>query len=123
MHRLLTAALAATLAFALSACGDDDDAATETEDAVLTEVGEDEEASGDDPQPCPIEPGDIIPTNYHEVGCVDTERNDQLTMGSYFNCKGGARLFSDDVGYGILGEPLEAPSNDGLTAAMDACDP
>lgn len=114
------------ISFALLACGDDDAASTsDGEDTTTTTADQTdpEVTSVNEPQPCPIEPGDIIPANYHEVGCVDTERNDQVSIGSYFDCRGGERLFSDDVGHGYLGEPLEAPDNDALGAAMDECDP
>lgn len=119
--RRIVAAIAALCM--LVSCGDD--GANEAQTTKDVEANDDtaEQPSGDsgDPQPCPIKPGDIIPANYHEVGCVDTERNDQISMGSYFNCKGGDRLFSDDVGYGFLGEPLK---NDGkLGLATNKCDP
>ena len=125
MRRLLALSV---IGFALVACGDDDAASTsDAEDPTTTATAGDrnepEVTSVNEPQPCPVEPGDIIPANYHEVGCVDTERNDQVSMGSFFNCRGGERLFSDDVGHGYLGEPLEAPDDDALAAAMEECDP
>lgn len=112
MRRLVLATV--PLVLLVASCGDDDATADNNDVGAV-------EATHDEPQPCPIEPGDIIPANYHEVGCVDTQRNGQLTMGSFFNCLGGRRLFSDDVGYGFLGEPLK---DDGaLDIAMRECDP
>lgn len=90
--------------------------------ALLVLPACDDGAGSAEPGPCPVESGDVLPADYVERGCYDSDR-DTVRLGSYFDCTGRRKLYSEDGFVGFPGEPVVYLNSPKGQEMYDGCDP